>query len=84
MRPQTWVFLSWSYCPRNLTIRGCQLFEISQNPERLKRAKDVITEGLESGVLQPVVSKVFPLSEIVEAHQYMKSNAQVGKIVIEL
>lgn len=69
---------------KDLTIRGYQLFEITQAPERLNRAKDFITKGLESGALQPVISKTFPLSEIVEAHQYMESNAQIGKIVIEL
>ena len=69
---------------KDLTIRGYQLFEITQDPERLNRAKDFITKGLESGALQPVISKTFPLSEIVEAHQYMESNAQIGKIVIEL
>ncbi len=69
---------------KDLTIRGYQLFEITQDPERLSRAKGFITKGLESGDLQPVVSKTFPLSEIVEAHQYMESNAQIGKIVIEI
>ena len=69
---------------KDLTIRGYQLFEITQDPERLNRAKDFITKGLESGALQPVISKTFPFSEIVEAHQYMESNAQIGKIVIEL
>lgn len=48
------------------------------------RAKDFITKGLEGGALQPIISKTFPLSEMIEAHQYMESNAQIGKIVIEL
>jgi NADPH:quinone reductase-like Zn-dependent oxidoreductase len=69
---------------KDLTIRGYQLFEITQDPERLNRAKDFITRGLEGGALQPIISKTFPLSEMVEAHQYMESNAQIGKIVIEL
>lgn len=43
-----------------------------------------ITKGLEGGALQPIISKTFSLSEMVEAHQYMESNAQIGKIVIEL
>jgi len=69
---------------KDLTIRGYQLFEITQDPERLNRAKAFITKGLESGALQPVVSKTFPFSQMVEAHQYMESNAQIGKIVIEM
>ncbi|CAG8867621.1 2-haloacrylate reductase [Pseudomonas fluorescens] len=69
---------------KDLTIRGYQLFEITQDAERLNRAKEFITKGLESGALQPVVSKTFPFGKMVEAHQYMESNAQIGKIVIEI
>ena len=27
-------------------------------------------------------SKIFPLENVVEAHQYMESNQQIGKIVL--
>ncbi|KPB18421.1 Resolvase [Pseudomonas amygdali pv. sesami] len=84
MRPQTWVFLSWSYCPRNLTIRGYQLFEISQNPERLKRAKDFITEGLESGALQPVVSSVRLSRLPVDDWAKLKAIDSKGLRIVEL
>lgn len=69
---------------KDLTIRGYQLFEVTQNESRLNRAKAFITEGLENGSLRPIVDKVFKLDEIVEAHHYMESNSQVGKIVVEL
>jgi NADPH:quinone reductase-like Zn-dependent oxidoreductase len=29
-----------------------------------------------------VIAKTFPLSEIVAAHRYLESNAQIGKIVV--
>lgn len=67
---------------KNLTIRGYQLFEITRDPERLRKAKAYIVEGLASGALKPVVAKVFKLDEIVEAHRFMESNAQIGKIVV--
>lgn len=69
---------------KNLTIRGYQLFEISQDPERLDRAKAFISKGLESGALRPLIAKTFLMDQIVEAHQYMESNTQIGKIVIEI
>lgn len=67
---------------KNLTIRGYQLFEVTQDAERLSRAKTFITKGLESGGLYPLIA--YPFERIVEAHQYMESNAQIGKIVIEI
>lgn len=69
---------------KNLTIRGYQLFEVTQDAERLSRAKTFIIKGLESGGLYPLIAKKYPFERIVEAHQYMESNAQIGKIVIEI
>lgn len=69
---------------KDLTIRGYQLFEITQDSERLNKAKAFITQGLQSGALRPLIAKVFPLAEICEAHRFMESNAQIGKIVIEV
>jgi len=67
---------------KGLTIRGYTLFEIVKNPETLKRGKDYIYQGLESGSLKPVIDRTFPLAEITEAHRYMVSNQQKGKIVV--
>ena len=36
----------------------------------------------EGGRLAPVVDRVFPLEEVAEAHRYMESNANFGKIVL--
>ena len=63
-------------------MRGYTLFEIVKNPERLARGKQFIYNGLESGALKPVIDRTFPLESIVEAHRYMESNQQKGKIVI--
>ena len=37
---------------------------------------------LVSGSMKPVVDRSFPLEEVVEAHRYMESNANFGKIVL--
>jgi NADPH:quinone reductase-like Zn-dependent oxidoreductase len=67
---------------KSLTIRGYVLFEITGDPRRLERARKFIVDGLSAGKLKPVVAKTFPLEQIVEAHRYMESNQQVGKIVV--
>jgi NADPH:quinone reductase-like Zn-dependent oxidoreductase len=72
----------FSVIGKQLTIRGYTLFEFTSNPQRLERAKQVIVNGLASGKLKPLVAKTFPLQQIVEAHRYMESNQQVGKIVV--
>ncbi len=67
---------------KGLTIRGYTLFEIVKNPGMLKRGKEYIDKGLESGSLKPIIDRTFPLAEIVEAHRYMASNQQKSKIVV--
>ena len=38
----------------------------------------------DSGVLKPVIDRRFSFDQIAEAHTYMESNANVGKIVIDV
>jgi len=63
-------------------VRGYTLFEIVQDSARLARGKQYIYEGLESGKLKPIIDSTFPLDAIVDAHRYMESNQQKGKIVV--
>ena len=42
----------------------------------------MVIDGLAAGKLKPVIAKTFPLAEIVEAHRYLESNQQIGKIVV--
>ncbi|MFG2404306.1 zinc-dependent alcohol dehydrogenase family protein [Streptomyces brevispora] len=58
------------------------LFEITGDPERLRRAVAFVNAGLASGSFTPVVDKTFDLTDIAEAHRYMAANGQVGKIVV--
>ncbi len=67
---------------KDLTIRGYKLMEITTDPARLVRGKRFINEGLAKRSLKPIIAKIFPLEEIVEAPRYMESNEQIGKIVV--
>jgi NADPH:quinone reductase-like Zn-dependent oxidoreductase len=65
-----------------LTIRGYVMLEITSDPQRLERGKQFINEGLAEGSLKPIIAKTFPLEEIVQAHRYLESNQQIGKVVV--
>jgi NADPH:quinone reductase-like Zn-dependent oxidoreductase len=67
---------------KGLTFHGYQYKEIVSDPARLDRAKRFILEGLADGSLKPVVDRVFPFDRIVEAHRYLESNEQIGKVVV--
>jgi NADPH:quinone reductase-like Zn-dependent oxidoreductase len=67
---------------KDLTIRGYKLMEVTTDPERRERGTRFINEGLAEGSLTPLIARTFPLDQIVEAHRYLESNQQVGKIVV--
>ncbi len=57
-------------------------FELLNNKEAMARAVKYLLAALESGSLKPVIDKTFKLEEIVDAHRYLESNQQFGKIVV--
>jgi NADPH:quinone reductase-like Zn-dependent oxidoreductase len=72
----------WPAAMKNLSLRGWVASTIWNHPERLKRNHELILQGLALGHLKPVIAKTFPLAQIVDAHRYLESNQQIGKIVV--
>lgn len=67
---------------KGLSVRGYTLFEFTHRPDKLKVGIQYVYEQLKTGKFRPKIAKTFKLSEIVEAHRYMESNEQIGKIVV--
>lgn len=67
---------------KSITIRGYVMMEITLDPQRLKQATSFINGGLADGSLKPVIAKTFPLEQIADAHRYLESNQQIGKVVV--
>jgi NADPH:quinone reductase-like Zn-dependent oxidoreductase len=65
-----------------LNVRTYTVHEITKDPQRMRRAAAFVVSGLSTGAFRPVVDRLFPLEEIVQAHQHMESNTQFGKIVV--
>jgi NADPH:quinone reductase-like Zn-dependent oxidoreductase len=69
---------------KHTTIRGYEFIEVTADDEKLSRAKKFISEGMASGQFKAKVAKVFPFEQIVEATQFLESNAQFGKIIVTI
>lgn len=67
---------------KSLTLRGYLVHEVTRDPAKLAAAKEFILAGVAEGHFRPVIAKRFPLEAIVEAHRYLESNAQFGKVVV--
>ncbi len=82
LSPEPTIFPLFASLKKGLTVRGYTLFEIVNDVERLAHGKQYIYDGLQSGVLKPIIDRSFSMDDIVEAHRYMESNQQIGKIVV--
>jgi NADPH:quinone reductase len=67
---------------KGLTIRGYAMNEFVSDSENRSRALEFVYYGLATGMLKPVIDRVFALEQVVEAYRYLESNVQVGKIVV--
>ncbi|MER6947551.1 zinc-dependent alcohol dehydrogenase family protein [Nonomuraea sp. NPDC000554] len=65
-----------------LNMRTYTVLETTKAPERIRRAAEFVASGLRTGAFRPMVDRLFPLEEIVQAHRHMESNTQFGKIVV--
>lgn len=72
----------WPAAMKSLSLRGWVCSYIANNPARFARVKELILRGLAGGQLKPVIARTFPLAQIADAHRYLESNQQVGKVVV--
>lgn len=67
---------------KGMSMRGYTVFEIVQSSELRAKAQKYIVDHIEEGILRPKIARTFSLDQIVEAHRFMESNEQIGKIVV--
>ncbi len=82
LSPEPTPFPLFTVLGSNLIVRGYTLFSIVQNPDRLESSKGWVYDRLAEGKLKPIIARTFSLDQIVDAHRYMESNEQIGKIVV--
>ena len=66
----------------NLALHGFAANRLIEDAADRARVIAYIEQGIASGALKPVIDRTFDLSDIAEAHRYLESNMQFGKIVV--
>jgi NADPH:quinone reductase-like Zn-dependent oxidoreductase len=67
---------------RRFSMRAYVVFEILSDAQRFERARLFVEEGLRESWLKPVVAKTFPFDQMVDAHSYLESDQQIGKVIV--
>ncbi|HEV8593125.1 MAG TPA: zinc-dependent alcohol dehydrogenase family protein [Pyrinomonadaceae bacterium] len=69
---------------KQFNIRGYNNYALSGDAERRQRALDWVTEGIRSGKLKVAVAKSFKFNKYADAHRYLESNEQIGRVVVHI
>jgi NADPH:quinone reductase-like Zn-dependent oxidoreductase len=69
---------------RNLTIRGFAMPTLAKDETTFGELKSFVQKGMHEGYLRPVIARTFDFDDIADAHRFLESGNQVGKIVVTL
>ena len=67
---------------KQLRFWGFNLYAHGADPQWLQRGLEYVPSRLESGALKVVIAKSFPLAQYADAHRYLESNQQIGRVVV--
>ena len=82
LAPEPTPFPLFTALSKGLSVRGYTLREIFADPKLMAKAEKYVFDRVAAGDFKPRIDRVFRLAQIVEAHRYMESNQQIGKIVV--
>jgi NADPH:quinone reductase-like Zn-dependent oxidoreductase len=84
LAPEPTPFPLFAALSKGLSVRGYTLREVLSVPKLKAKAEQYVFDRVKEGAFKPRIDRVFPLAQIVEAHRYMESNEQIGKIVVKV
>jgi NADPH:quinone reductase-like Zn-dependent oxidoreductase len=67
---------------RNRGVFGLNLGHLWDERDRLADTMTTILDLVSDGTLRPVIAKTFPLERTADAHRFVQSRANVGKVVL--
>jgi NADPH:quinone reductase-like Zn-dependent oxidoreductase len=82
LAPEPTPFPLFAALGKGLIIQGYTVREILSSPQFSAEGVKYVFEHVKAGNFKPRIDRVFPFAQIVDAHRYMESNEQIGKIVV--
>ena len=67
---------------KNRGAFGLNLGHMWHEPEKVEQWVEAIVRGIEEGWVKPHVDKAFPFAQAGDAHTYMESRKNIGKVVL--
>ncbi|MGH9928191.1 MAG: synaptic vesicle VAT-1 family membrane protein [Pyrinomonadaceae bacterium] len=67
---------------KNRGVFGLNLGHMWHEPEKVATWMKAILDGVSAGWVRPHVDRAFPFAQVGEAHSYMESRKNIGKVVL--
>jgi NADPH:quinone reductase-like Zn-dependent oxidoreductase len=75
-------FQPWTLFNANKGVFGFNLAHLMHEKQKVKNWMREILSGLEHGWIRPYVSKIFTFNEVAQAHSYIESRSNIGKVIL--
>ena len=69
---------------RNRGVFGLNLGHLWDEQRQLRTLMDLLLSELRAERLKPIVARTFPLDRVAEAHRYIQSRSNIGKVVLTM
>jgi NADPH:quinone reductase-like Zn-dependent oxidoreductase len=76
------TFNPLSLINRNRGVFGLNLGHLWEERRRLQSLMDLLMTELSAGRIQPIVARTFPLERAADAHRYLQSRSNIGKVIL--
>jgi len=76
------VFRPLSLMNANRAVIGLNLGHLWEERQQISAAMEVLVGELAAGRLKPIVAKTFPLERAADAHRFIQSRGNIGKVVL--
>jgi synaptic vesicle membrane protein VAT-1 len=75
-------FNPMSMINRNRGVFGLHIGHLWDERRQLAPLMDMLVSELSAGRLRPVVARTFPLERAADAHRFIQSRSNIGKVVL--
>jgi NADPH:quinone reductase-like Zn-dependent oxidoreductase len=75
-------FAPLSLINHNRGVFGLNAGHLWDERRQLQPVMDLLMSELDAGRLQPIVARTFPLDRVADAHRFIQSRANIGKVVL--
>ena len=75
-------FNSLSLINRNRGVFGLHIGHLWEEGRQIAPLMEMLLSELQAGRIQPVVARTFPLDRAADAHRFIQSRLNIGKVVL--